>query len=146
MAEYTDADVPLFLVGEIREQVDALQDPRFGRADGWVHTREWLRETDAGEPPRWQVIVRDDGTDDIELGVGSASIGVSVLAGSKQDPSPADDLARFVKRIVRATPRVEPGNPVAAVTSLRGPWPVEEPTTYARRYMTCELTVVGDPS
>lgn len=140
-----DADLVRFLTAEIRREVALLADPRFVASKGRVAGREWVRETDGGTQPVWQVIVRDDGTTDTELVTGEASVGVRVYAGSKVDPTPAGDLARIVKAIIKTTPRAELGNPVAAVRSFRGPYPVDESSTYACQYMTCDLAVVSIP-
>lgn len=143
-----DPDVTLFLTSEIRRGLVALADAEFTLATGWIADREWSPppSTPNAVPPRWQVVVRDDGIADGELVVGDASVGISVLAGTKQFPASANRLARIVKRIVKATPRAEAGNPVADISSFLGPYPVEEASTYARRYMAVTLTVVGIPS
>lgn len=141
-----DPELTLFLTAEIRSKLEALADPDFQAAQGWVGGREWSPPTPAAPPPKWQVIVRDDGIADGDLIVGDASIGLSVLAGTKANPTKANTLARIVKRIVKATPRAEAGNPVAAIQSFLGPYPVDEASTYARRYMAATLTVVGNQS
>jgi hypothetical protein len=141
-----DPDVVLFLTTEIRAELTALADAAFPMSKGWVDGREWSSATDGGTAPKWQVIVRDDGIADSDLIVGDAAVGVSVLAGTKANPKTANDLARIVKRIVKATPRAEAGNPVASISSFLGPYPVDEASTYARRYMAATLTVVGNQS
>jgi len=144
----TDPDVPLWLTGEIREKLAALADPRFPASTGWISDRDWSPPPSNPNqaPPSWQVIVRDDGIADGDLIVGDCSLGVSTLAGSKQNPAPARDLAVIVKRIIKATPRAEAGNPVADVTSFLGPYAVEDTaSTYARRYSAVTLSVVGTP-
>lgn len=140
-----DADIEKFLCPEIRRELAAINDPRFPAAAGRVATREWVKEIDGGTAPAWQVIVRDDGTNDDELVTGETSVGIRVYAGSMQDPQPAKDLARLVKAIVKSTPRAEPGNPVSAVRAFRGPNAVADPSTYACQYMTCDLAVVSTP-
>lgn len=145
MPAVRDADVALFLTEDIRRALAADPVPGCPVARGWIAKTEWDPQRNDGQPPTWQVIVRDDGTSDVELHVGAASVGISVLAGSKDRPDPAERLARRVKTIVKLTPRVEPGNPIAAVTSFLGPYPVEEASTYARQYLAVGLTVVGDP-
>ena len=137
-----DADVVLFLTGEIRSRIAELADPRFP-AGGWVADREWAppASNPNAAPPAWQVIVRDDGISDDELSTGEISVGLSVLAGSKQNTAPARALARIVKAIVKQTPRPEAGNPVSAVSSFLGPYAVPEESTYARQYSACTLRV-----
>lgn len=144
----TDPNVPLFLTGEIRARLAALSDPRFPASTGWIADRDWSPPPSNPNqtPPAWQVIVRDDGIADGDLIVGDCSVGVSVLAGSKQNPAPARDLAVIVKKIIKQTPRAEAGNPVAAVISFLGPYAVDDTaSTYARRYMAVTLSVVGIP-
>lgn len=145
MADVLDADLILFLTTDTRTALAAIDDPRFPASSGWVADREWDPQRSSGAAPTWQVVFRDDGVDDAELGVGDQSVGVSVLAGSKDLPDLAVDLARLVKVIIKRTPRVQPGNPVAAVTSFLGPYAVDEASTYARQYMVVSFTVVGIP-
>lgn len=145
-SEWEDANVALFFSTDIRRAIAARADPAFPLAKGRIADREWLKETDSGQQPAWQIIIRDDGTDDVGLGLGDASIGVSILAGSLQNPEPAVTLARIVKSIIRAMPRVEPGNPVVRIVSLTGPTAISEASTYARQYLSCGLSVVGIPS
>lgn len=138
-----DPDVVLFLTGEIRARLVEVADPRFPAATGWIADREWTPPASSPDAaaPAWQVVVRDDGIDDDELTTGEISLGLSVLAGSKEHTVPARDLARLVKAIVKASPRAEAGNPVSKVSSFLGPYPVDEPSTYARQYMVCTMRV-----
>lgn len=143
-----DPDVVQFLADEIRAGITAAADSQLVLSQGWVADREWSPPASNPQktPPVWQVVIRDDGIDDGDLVVGSWSGGISTLAGSVSNPALSNRLAKLVKSIVKATPRAEAGNPVAAVESLLGPYPVEDPSTYARRLMTVALTVVGTPS
>lgn len=143
----TDPNVPLFLAQEIRTRMTALADPDFPIAVGWIAGKEWVPppSNPNATPPKWQVVIRDDGIADDELLTGECSIGVSVLAGSKDYPEPARRLAVIVKTIIKQTPRAEAGNPVAAVTSFLGPYAVDDPSTFARRYSAVTLSVVGLP-
>ncbi|MBO1805839.1 hypothetical protein [Leucobacter ruminantium] len=145
--ELLDPDVELFLTGEIRTRIAALAGAEFPAARGHVSNRRWTppAASPAATPPAWQVIVRDDGINDIDLSLGDAGVGIVCLAGSQDNPGPAIRLAKLVKAIVKATPRVEPGNPVAAVLDFHGPYPVEEDSAYEQRYMTCSLAVVSQP-
>lgn len=143
-----DPDVPLFLTREIRARLTALADPEFVVGQGWISDRFWAPPPSNPNQvaPKWQVVIRDDGIADDELLVGECSLGLTVLAGSKQLPGPARRLAVIVKRIIKQTPRAEAGNPVAAVTSFLGPYGIEDPaSTYAWRYMSVSLSVVGTP-
>lgn len=138
-----DPEVQLWLTGEIRARITELADPAYP-AGGWVADREWAPPASnphAPAPP-WQVIIRDDGINDEEF-TGEAALGISVLAGTKLAPGPAKRLARIVKAIVKDTARAEPGNPVVDVTSVLGPFLVDEPGRAARQYLTATLTVVS---
>jgi len=148
IAVASDPNVPQFMADEIRAKLSALADPEFTVAQGWIAGREWSPPPSNPNqtPPKWQIVIRDDGIADGELLTGDCSLGVSVLAGSKQNPEPARRLSVIVKKIIKQTPRAEPGNPVAAVTSFLGPYAVDDPSTYARRYMAVTLSVVGIPS
>lgn len=145
MAGVRDADLLLFLTADTRQALTTLADPRFPVSSGWVADREWDPSRNTGTKPTWQVIFRDDGVNDVELHIGDQGVGISILAGSKDNPAPARELARIVKSIVKLTPRVQTGNPVAAVTSFHGPYAVDEASTYARQYMAVSFTVVGIP-
>lgn len=142
-----DADIELFLTGEIRAKIAELAPGDFPASKGHVSNRRWVppASTPAAEPPAWQVIVRDDGINDIDLNLGDAGIGIVCLAGSQDNPIAAIKLSKLVKAIVKATPRAERGNPVAAVIDFHGPYPVAEDSQYEQRYMTCSLAVVASP-
>jgi hypothetical protein len=114
---------------------------------GRVATREWRPSptAPAASPPAWQVIIRDDSGPDTSAITQRVSIGVSVLAGAKDNPDPANELARFVKAILRDAASTDPGNPIAAVLGSLGPYPVPESSEHARRYMTFDYSVVGTP-
>lgn len=145
--ELLDPDVELFLTSEIRARIAALAGTEFPAARGHVSNRRWTppAASPAVTPPAWQVIVRDDGINDIELSLGDAGVGIVCLAGSQDNPGPAIRLAKLVKAIVKATPRPGPTSPVAAVLDFHGPYPVPEDSQYEQRYMTCSLAVVSSP-
>lgn len=145
--ELIDADVELFLTREIRSRVAALAGAEFPATKGHVSNRRWVppAANPSATPPIWQVVVRDDGINDIDLSLGDAGIGIVCLAGSQDNPGPAIRLAKIVKAIIKATTRVEAGNPVAAVLDFHGPYPVEDDSAYEQRYMTCSLAVVSSP-
>ena len=140
-----DADIELFLCGEIRDKIAALAGTDFPASVGWVSNKEWVPTAGDSTPPLWQVIVRDDGVSDVDLTVGEAQIGVNALAGSLDDVEPVKKLARIVKAIIKDCARVEPGNPVGAVLEFNGPYPIIEPSSFARQYMTAQLSVVSIP-
>lgn len=143
--ELLDADIERFLTGEIRARLTALAAAEFPPATGHVSNRRWVppAPSPSATPPAWQVIVRDDGINDVDLTLGDAGIGIVCLAGSQDNPAPAIRLSKLVKAIVKACPRVEADNPVAAVLDFHGPYPVPEDSTYEQRYMTCSLAVVS---
>lgn len=138
MAELIDPDVELYLTGYIRSKLVERTEPV---ANGvFVSNREWepSAANPKATPPMRQVIVRDDGVDDGEIIVADVAVGISVLAGSADNPADATALARIVKAIVKSTPFDHRG-PVTVVRSFLGPYRVIEPTTYARAYMTTTL-------
>lgn len=95
------------------------------------------------EWPAKLLVVRDDGTIDDELHVGQASIGLTVLAGTKRSPKVAKDLALIVRALIPLLPSPDPSNPIAAVLSVNGPYMVDEAPERARVYMTATLAVVA---
>lgn len=144
MVRVLPPDVELYLTRWLRDQ---LADRNDVPAGGRVATREWKPPTgDPGAtPPTWQVIVRDDSGPDTSVITQEISVGISILAGTKENPTAASSLARLVKAIMRDAAGLQPGNPIAAVIGSLGPYAVAEETTYARRYMTFDLSVVGTP-
>lgn len=145
--ELIDADIELFLTGEIRTRLAALAGAEFPAAKGHVSNRRWMppAATPGASPPDWQVIVRDDGVNDVDLTLGDAGVGIVCLAGSQDNPGPAIRLGKLVKAIVKRTPRPGPTSPVSAVLDFHGPYSVTEESTYAQQYMTCSLAVVSTP-
>ncbi len=132
-----DPDVELYLTGFIRTELAARSE-----VGGFVSNREWSppASNPNARPPVWQVIVRDDGVVDGELIVADAAVGISVLAGTMDNPGEAMRLARIVKAIVKTTPADFAG-PVTVVRSFTGPYRIQEPALYARAYMTCSLGI-----
>jgi len=131
-------DLELWLTGWLRAQLAARPEPvcRDVKVDNKVP---------AGALPSRLVVVRYDGSSVEELHVDSAAVGVTVYAGTKVLPKDANDLARIVRALIGDSARVEPGNPVAAVTASSGPIPVADEGERAVRYLTFELAVVGSP-
>ncbi|MDA4894833.1 hypothetical protein PFZ55_49030 [Streptomyces sp. MS2A] len=138
MTAIIHADLEQWLTGWLRTQLAARPEPVCAGVK--VDNKEPL--PGALWPARL-VVVRDDGSAEVELNVDSAAIGVTIYAGTKVLPKEANDLARIVRALIRDCARVEPGNPVAAVTASAGPFKVDEERPEARRYLTFELTVVG---
>ena len=100
-----------------------------------------IRETDA---PR-QLIVRVDGGPDTSVISAEKDVGLSILAGTKENPKDAIDLALMVHALRSQIPGLEPGNPVAAVISSQGPFAVADLQPMARQYITLVLAVTGTP-
>lgn len=138
MTAIIHADLELWLAGWLRAQLAARPEPVC--AGVIVNNKE-----PAGTLPSKLVVVRYDGSSVEELHVDSAAVGVTVYAGTKALPKDANDLARIVRALIGDSARVEPGNPVAAVTASNGPIPVADESEKAVHYLTFELAVVGAP-
>lgn len=145
--ELIDADIELFLTGEIRARLAVLAPVEFPAAKGHVSNRRWMPPAGSptAVPPDWQVIVRDDGINDVDLTLGDAGVGIVCLAGSQDNPGPAIRLGKLVKAIVKQSARPGASSPVAAVLDFHGPYSVAEDSAYAQQYMTCSLAVVSTP-
>jgi hypothetical protein len=102
-------------------------------------------ESAATSPPAKQLIIRDDGTSRESFLTGEASIGLTVLAGTKANPKDAKDLARIVLAIASQIPSPDPANPIAALRSSNGPYMVPEESTFARVYSAVTFAVAGRP-
>lgn len=92
------------------------------------------------------VVIRDDSGPRLSQVTFDRSIGVSVLAGSRQNDRPANDLARLVVAILTDDAIITaPGSPIAAVDydGCNGPYPVQDDQDVARRYATIAYTVMG---
>lgn len=136
MTAIIHADLELWLTGWLRAQLAA-------RPEAVCQGVKVDNKVPAGTRPSKLVVVRYDGSSVEELHVDSASVGVTVYAGTKALPKDANDLARIVRALIGDSARVEPGNPVAAVTASNGPIPVADEGEKAVRYLTFELAVVG---
>ena len=92
------------------------------------------------------IVIRDDSGTRLSQVTFDRSIGASVLAGSKLNDKPANDLARWLAGVLfdLDLPLVD-GTPIASVdpTGCNGPYPVTEQLDVARRYLTAQYTVVG---
>jgi hypothetical protein len=100
----------------------------------------------SGEPfPARLVVFRDDSGPSDLLGTGERSIGVSVLAGTKEDPTEAKQIALMVHALAPRLPAVEAGNPITALRGRNGPYAVAENQPRARQYLTLTLAVAGRP-
>ncbi|ABR10476.1 MULTISPECIES: hypothetical protein [Bacteria] len=92
------------------------------------------------------IVVRDDSGDRRDWTTFDRSVGFTVLAGTKQNDKPANDLARVVASIVHdhELPLIE-GSPIAAVVfdGCRGPYAVPDTIDVARRYLTGQYVASG---
>ncbi len=92
------------------------------------------------------IVVRDDSGPRLDYTTFDRSVGVSVLAGSRANDKPANDLARSVAAVLfDLAIATAPGSPIASVDmgGCNGPYPVVETLDVARRYMTAQYTVIG---
>lgn len=133
------ADLELFLVGWYRRVLAARPEPvcqgvEVGNA-----------EPADGEFPARMLVIHDVSGADTSFLTAHRDVYLSVLAGTQENPKDANDLARIVHALRSQIPAVEPGNPVAAVVSSRGPIPVPEEQPRARRLVVVTFSVVGAP-
>lgn len=92
------------------------------------------------------VVIRDDGGPRVSHVTFNRSFGVSVLAGTRQNDKPVNDLARLVAALLQCDEiYLTDDSPVASVefSGCNGPYPVVEPGDVGRRYLTVEYTVAG---
>lgn len=73
----------------------------------------------------------------------SEVIGFRVLAGSREDPGPAEAVGRAVEAWLWTLARPGPGCPVAAVTDSNGPSMVVDEHETAVLYGTVEMVIAG---
>ena len=93
------------------------------------------------------VVIRDDSGSRLSHVTFDRSIGVSVLAGTRMNDKPANDLARIVTAILTDDEIITAqGSPIASVdwSGCNGPYPVADDLDVARRYATAAYVVVGD--
>ncbi|MBW8025292.1 hypothetical protein EOG37_01170 [Clavibacter michiganensis subsp. michiganensis] len=134
------ADLQAFLIPWLAAELDAR--PEEVCRDVSVRDTEPI----AGRPmPKRMVIIRDDSGSTRSTVTAERSIGISVLAGTKESPEDAVDLALIVNALISDVARPEAGNPVARVDDMTGPFYVAEDLPSARRYSTATLVVVGSP-
>lgn len=97
-----------------------------------------VAETDAAR----QLIITDLGGPDTSIVTAERDVNLSILAGTKENPKDANDLARIVHGLRTQIPAAAPGNPIAAVLASSGPFPVPESQPKARRLITVTFSVV----
>lgn len=92
------------------------------------------------------VVIRDDSGPRLSQVTFSRQIGVSVLAGSRQNDQPSNDLARLVVGILTDDSIITaPNSPIAAIDydACNGPYAVVDDQDVARRYATITYRTVG---
>lgn len=132
-------DLELFLTEWYRARLTARPEPI-------CHDVEvGNREPTGPDFPKKMLIIRVDGGPDTSILTAERDVGLSVLAGTKEDPTDANELARIVHALRNQIPAVEAGNPVAALIASSPPIPVPEQQARARRYIPITLAVVARP-
>lgn len=135
------ADVVLWLTGWMRAELAALTATYPVCADVVVRDKEPAD----GTFPDKLVVINLVAAVDTSIITSETDFGVSTLAGTKENPKPADDLARIVHALMKDSAGMQPGNPIAAVLASNGPYAVPEDQARARRYSTYTLSTVGSP-
>ncbi|MFI8593730.1 hypothetical protein ACIGCK_04780 [Microbacterium sp. NPDC078428] len=130
-------DLELYLTGWYRAALAARPEPVC--ADVAVVRVESPNDP----PPAKQLVIRDDGTTMTSFLTGEASIGLTVLAGTRANPHDAKELARIVLALASQIPSPDPDNPFTALLSSNGPFMVPEETTFARVYSAVTFSVAG---
>lgn len=131
------ADLEKWLVGWLRAEIRARPEPF---CQGVEVDR---REPSEGDFPARLVVVRSDGGNTESVITAERGIGISVLAGTLENPSEAIDLALMVHALMGGCAAVIPGNPIVALRSTNGPYAVVENQPRARQYMNFSVVVVG---
>ena len=98
------------------------------------------------KPTKPLIVIRDDSGPQTGPTTFQRSIGASVLAGTRLDDKPVNDLARWLAALLfdQDLPLVD-GSPIAAVImgGCNGPYSVAEQADIARRYLTAQYIVTG---
>ncbi|MFC4223569.1 hypothetical protein ACFOWY_06770 [Lysinibacter cavernae] len=96
--------------------------------------------------PRPLIVIRDDGGSRKDWITFDRTIGASVLAGTRANERPANDLARWLASVLfdDALPLVQ-DCPIASVDwdGCNGPFDAAETLDVARRYLTAKYVVSG---
>lgn len=92
------------------------------------------------------IVIRDDSGTRLDWTTFDRSLGASVLAGTRTNDKPANDIARWLAGLMfdDAIPLVQ-GSPIAAVEwgGCNGPYAVPENLDVARRYLTAQYVAAG---
>jgi len=133
------SDLEQFLVGWYRAALAALA-VTHPVCDGVTVSN---REPSSGPFPTKLLVIRNDGGPDTSLLTADRTVGLSVLAGTRENPKDAVDLALIVHALRNQIPAVAQGNPIAAVLESNGPYAVPEAQPRARQYLTLTFSVVA---
>lgn len=130
-------DLEMYLVGWFRAAL-------FGRTEPFAD--DVVVDRVEYEPlPKRLVVIRDDGGPRTGVNTDERQVGISVLAGTRESPKDAMDLARLLRALAQQIPSPDLANPVAAVLRSSAPVLVPEQQERARAYSTLTLSVVGRP-
>lgn len=130
-------DMEAFLLPWFRTQLELRPEPVCASV-------RVVRVEPTEEPfPERTLVIRDDGISRTGFLTGDASVGLTVLAGSKENPADAKQLARIVLALCSQVPSPDPDNPVAAFLDSNGPYLVPEAQPRARAYSNVVFGVVG---
>lgn len=138
MARVTAPDLELWLVNYVRSNLAAEGDT--------VQVSNKEPGTLSLPLAKPLIVIRDDSGNRLSHVSFDRSLGVSVLAGSRMNDKPANDLARLAMAILSDEEIVNaPGSPIASIEwdGCNGPYPVTESLDVARRYLTVQYTVIG---
>lgn len=92
------------------------------------------------------IVIRDDSGSRLGWTTFDRSIGATVLAGTRQNDKPADDLAQWLAAVLMDDAIIlAPGSPITSIEwdGCNGPYAVSEPVDLARRYSTIQYVVTG---
>ena len=131
---YLPPDMELWLTAWLRRRLDGVR----------VTNKEPSDVTTPLTKPL--VVIRDDGGPQLDMRTFNRSLGVTILAGSKTNDRPANDLARLVYAHLTSPDIIDDTtSPICDIneTGCHGPYAVVDDHDYARRYLTVEYTVVG---
>lgn len=117
------------------------------RAEGWSVEVDSTEPADLLVPlDRPLIVVRVDSLTRASPPLFEASLGVSVLAGSRQDDRVARDLSTMVFAVLTDEDiAVDEATPVVSVDleGCNGPYTIDDALDVSRHYMTIAYTVTG---
>lgn len=131
------SDLELYLTGWFREALAARPEP----VCAGVTVDRVEPPTDS--LPEKLLVIRDDGATDTSFLTAEASVGFTILAGSRENPQAAKDLARIVHALLPQIPSPDPDNPFAALLTATTPVLVPESQPRARAYIPATFAIAG---